>query len=164
MAATFNGYSPDWASAEIVLNVPGGATLDDLDIQAFNCSDSVEIGIQRGKGGRKKARGVGQADHEASVTLYRSGARQMTRALKAAAKAAGFVNEGQIQIGLVSFDFFYKHTPPGSSDIFLVKALGCRLVGREFSGTEGSDLDMVTCPLNVMQIVEIDEGEEVVLL
>lgn len=164
MTPTFNGNVPDWASAEIVLNVPGGATLDDLDIQGITCADSVEIGIQRGKGGGKKARGVGQADHEASLTLYRTGHLAMSRALMAAAEGAGFISNGAIQIGLVSFDIYYKHTPPGSSEIFLVKVLGCRLVGREFAGTEGTDLDMVTWPLNVMRIVEIIDGKEVVLL
>lgn len=162
MNPTLNGYSPDWSSAEIVLNVPGGATLDDFDVQAITCSTSVEIGIQRGKGGQKKARGVGVADHEGSLTLYRSGYRALVRALKANAPTN---SAGQKQIGLVHFDIFYKHTPPGSAEIFgPIKLLGLRMSGQEFSGAEGSDLEMVTVPLNVMSIVEVIDGEEVVLL
>jgi hypothetical protein len=161
---TLNGIAPDWACADIVLNVPGGATLEDFDVHDISCSDSLEIGKQRGKGGKKKARGMGQADHEASMTLYRSGGRMLTLAIGAAAEAAGFVSNGQIQIGLVAFDIFYKHTPPGQSGIYLVKVMGCRLTGREFGGSEGADLDMVTCPLDPMSIVEVIDGKEYVLL
>jgi hypothetical protein len=160
MFPTLNGYSPDWATAEIVLNIPGGLTIEDADVQAITCSDSLDIGTQRGKGGRKKGRGVGQVDNEASMTLYRTGHRTMTRAIMAAAPSTN----GQKQLSLVSFDLLYKHTPPGESGIFLVKILGCRLAGRTFSGTEGAELEMVEWPLNIMSIVEVIDGVEVVLL
>lgn len=160
MTPTLNGYVPDWASAEIKLNVYDGSVVESEDVQAITLSDTVEIGTQRGRGGRKKARGVGQADNEASITFYRSGHQAMMRALMAVAPELN----GQKQVGLVGFDVFYQHTPPGESGIYLVKILGARLVGRSFSGTEGTDLDMVEWPLNIMSLVEVIDGTEVVLL
>jgi hypothetical protein len=160
MQATLNGFAPDWASTEIKLNVHGATLVEAEDVQGITCSDAVEVGTQRGRGGKKKARGTGQVSNEATLTLYRSGHRAMVRALMAAAPE----ENGAKRIGLVTFDIFYQHTPPGESTIDLVKLMGCRLIGRSFSGTEGTDLDMVEWPLDIMRLVEVIDGVEVVLL
>lgn len=160
MYPTLNATVPDWASASIVMNVYDGAVVDSEDIKGITCSDSIEFGVQRGKGGKKRARGTGQLDNEASLSLYRTGHQALTRALMAVAP----VSNGQRQTGLVGFDIFYQHTPPGSSEIYLVKILGCRRAGREFSGAEGPDVEVVEWPLNIMSIVEVIDGVEVVLL
>jgi hypothetical protein len=160
MTPTLNGFTPDWASCEIKMNVYGASVVEAEDVQGITCSDTLEMGTQRGRGGAKKARGIGQVDNEASLTLYRSGHAAMTRALMAAAPTSN----GQKQIGKVAFDIFYQHTPPGESGIFLVKILGCRLAGRSFSLSEGTDLEVVEWPLNIMSLVEVIDDVEVVLL
>lgn len=155
------GVTPSWADIETSFSVFGGSLLKTADYAEISCSESVEIGIQRGaSGGRKLKRTTGQGDTEASITFYRPGLRSLYRALMAKAPK----RNGQLQVGLVGFDVFTKHSVPGDSEIYVVNILGCRVQANEFSWAEGPDPDKVTVPINCMQVVQIIDGQEVVLL
>lgn len=94
------------------------------------------------------------------MELYRSGHRRLVKGLKAKAPVRG----NQKRISLVFFDITINHTPPGEVEIFTVKIKGCRLTGRDFDLKEGNDADKVAIALNPMEIVEVIDGEEIVLL
>lgn len=158
---TLNGVAPSWADIEIAIPLYGGPTVKTSDIAALTCSDSVEFGTVRGtSGGRKQKRTTGQEDNEASLTLYRPGHQVLMRALMQLAPT----KNGQKKVGLVGFDIIVQHTPPGDTEIYCVKILGCRLAGREFNFAEGTDADQVSVPISCMQIVEVIDGQEVALL
>jgi hypothetical protein len=155
-----NGVEPSWADASIKFTVYDGETISSADIAGLDVSDSLDIGVTRGTGAQKRKRTTGQEDNECTLKLYRSGYRALVRAIMAKAPT----RNGQKQVGLVLFDIFYDHTPPGETDIFKLRVLGCRIAGRSFSGAEGSAADQVEVPVNCMKIVEIIDGEEVVLV
>lgn len=131
------------------------------DIAALKFGDKVEVGEKRGaSGGRVMARTTGSVSQEASAELFRGGHRRLIKALAAKAPSRG----NQKRISLVGFDILVQHTPPGETEIYVVKIKGCRLLGRDFAMQDGNDADKVSVALNPMQIVEIIDGEEIVLL
>lgn len=160
---TLNGVDPSWADVAIKCSVYEGSMVETADIAAISCSDSLEIGIKRGTGGKKTGRGTGQADNECSMTLYRNGLVSLYRGL--APKAP--IRNGSRAIGLVGFDIIIQHTPPlvtGDLAIYMLKILGCRMAGRTYSMAEGTDLDQVEVPINCMDILEQVDGEWISLL
>lgn len=144
---TLNEVEPSWADIKASFPIYGGQTIITPDIAAIKWSDKVEVGIARGtNGGRKSKRTTGQYDCEATVTFYRSGWRLFRQSL--ASKNP--------KISLVGFDIIIQHTPPGSVEIFNVKIVGCRVVGRTADMAEGADPEKIEIPVNVMRIEEDD--------
>ena len=142
---TLNEVEPSWADVRVSLPVYGAQTIITPDIAALKWSDKVEVGTVRGtNGGRKTKRTTGQYDCDASVTFYRSGWRLFRAALAAR----------DSRISLVGFDIIVQHTPPGSTDIFMVKIVGCRITGRSHDMAEGADAEKVELPINAMLIEE----------
>lgn len=70
----------------------------------------------------------------------------------------------QKRIGLVAFDIMIQHTPPGEVEIYTTKIKGCRYLGDADDMAEGSDADQIEVTLNPIEIVNIIDGEEVVLV
>lgn len=155
-----DGIAPSWADITIKCSIYGGALLDVKDIAAINSATTVEVGEQRGTSGRRMKRTTGQSSEEASWTLYRSGYQKLLRNLASVAPARG----NQKRVSLVHFDIQVQHTPPGDDEIYEYIIKGCRLMGRTLNGAEGVDADQVEVALNPIQIVDIIDGEEVVML
>lgn len=156
---TLNEVEPSWADARITIPIYSGPTVSTPDIAGIKISDKVDVGIVRGtSGGKKRKRTTGQLDNDASITFYMSGWKLHRDAL---ASVAPLNAAGKKQISLVAFDILYQYTPPGSTGIFTIKVVGCRVVGRSFDGAEGPDAQKVEIPLNIM---DIEEDGDVVLL
>ena len=164
MAANYpllNGIAPSWADVAVTIPIYEGETVELIDFSALDWEDTVEIGEQKGaSGGRVLRRTTGDLKLDAKATLYRSGLRQLCRALAKKAPVRG----NQKRITLVGFDILIQHTPPGESDIYQCKIKGCRLLGRAWKLAEGMDAEKVEIKLNPIEIVDIIDGEEVVLL
>lgn len=160
-----NGVAPSWA--DITVNASGGglALINMTDIQSINTSTTVEVGTKEGaSGGRDTARTTGKVTYEASVVLYRDGYQKLLRSLKIAAQTQGNVRGNQVAISLVHFNFQMLHTPFGSLEIFDRRIKGCRLLGNTMAMAEGTEADTVEVPLSPNQIVDMIDGQEVVML
>jgi len=105
-------------------------------------------------------RTTGQGSQEASMTVYRSGFRKLLKSLMAKAPTRG----NQLVIGVVAFDVLIQHTPPGETEIYTTKLKGCRYLGDSDDMKEGADADKLDITLNPIEIVQIINGQEVVLL
>jgi len=158
---TVDGISPSWADIQATFTVTGGDLLQMSDIAGIKWSRKVEVGEQRGtSGGRVMARTTGQVSYEASATLYRSGLRKLQKALVKKAPTRG----NEAVIGVVAFDLLVQHTPPGETEIYTTKIVGCRYLGDSDDMKEGTESDKVEVTLNPIRIVNILDGKEVSLL
>ncbi len=139
-----NGVAPSWADLSVTIQLYSGPSIKTADIAGLSWSDSVEVGTQRGtSGGRKLKRTTGQYDCEGSITFYNGeGYEAFETALAAKDK----------RISLVVFDVMVQHTPPNSTQIYTVKLVGCRMLGRGSDPAEGSDPDQIEVPLSVMLV------------
>lgn len=163
---TLDGIAPSWADIKVTAMGGGLPLIQIADIKSINTGTTLEIGVVRGaSGGRKRKRTTGQGDSQASIELYREGYQTLLRNLKTAAQSKGYMRAGgQVIVGLVAWEIGVQHTPPGSFEVFHYKIKGCRIGGRDMNGAEGPDPDVVTVNLNTMDIVDIIDGQEVVLL
>lgn len=158
---TLNDIEPSWADIAVTATVSGGQLIQMADVAALKWSRKVEVGEKRGaSGGRVMARTTGQASYEASATFYRSGVRNLIKALMAVAPTRG----NQVVISLASFDILVQHSPPGETEIYQVKIKGCRFLGDADDMKEGMDPDKVEVTLNPLEIANIINGKEVVML
>lgn len=158
---SLDGVEPSWADIATTFTIGGGALLAMTDIAAIKWSRKVEVGEKRGaSGGRVMARTTGQGSQEATATLYRSGMRKLIKGLMAKAPTRG----NQVIISGVAYDILIQHTPPGETEIYQVKIKGCRYLGDTDDMKEGTDPDKLEILLNPVEIVNIINGQEVVLL
>ena len=67
-------------------------------------------------------------------------------------------------ISLVQFQIQVQHTPPGSDEIYEFRLKGCRIAGRTLNSAEGSDAEQVEVPLSIIELVDIIDGQEIVLI
>src|SRR5262249_43504042 len=112
-----------------------------------------------------KATGTGAPKQSFSWTLFRDGHSKLLENLADAAAAQNLIGPGgELRVSLVHFTIEVQHTPPGSDRIFIYRVKGCRLIGDNMDHKEGTDLDVVECPLHVKRIVDVIKGREVVLL
>lgn len=152
---------PSWADVGFTFTIGGGALLEMADIAALKWGRKVEVADVRGaSGGRVMRRTTGQGSQEASATLYRSGRRKLLKGLMVNAPTRG----NQVIISNVAFDVLIQHTPPGETEIYQVKIKGCRYLGDADDLKEGMDPDKLEITLNPIEIVDIINGQEVVLL
>lgn len=158
---SIDGIASSWADIQVTTIVNGGALIETTDIAGIKTADKMEVGRQQGtSGGRTMKRTQGSATYEASMTLYRSGHRQLLKALKEQAPTRG----NQKVVGVVAFDILIQHTPIGEEEIYTRKLKGCRYAGSSHDNKEGNDADQVEVTLDVLEIVDIIDGEEVILL
>lgn len=157
---TLSGIAPSWADIQTTYSIYDGELIKMADFADISLADTVEVGEQRGAGSLLRLRTTGSVKQEAKATFFRSGFRQLVRGLMKKAPARG----NQKRISLVHYDILIQHTPPGEADIYSIKIKGCRVLGRSWQLAEGNDADKVEVQLHPMQIVEIIDGEEVVLL
>lgn len=158
---SLNDIEPSWADIAATFTVYGGDILDMADFAGVKWSRKVEVGERRGaSGGRVMARTTGSVTYEASATMYRSGNRRLVKALMSKAPTRG----NQRLISLVGFDILIQHTPPGETEIYVTKIKGCRFLGDSDDMKEGNDADKIELTLNPIEIVQIINGQEVVML
>lgn len=156
-----NGVACSWADIVCKATPEGGAIIDVKDIAAVNISRTVEVGEQRGaSGGRVMRRTTGSVSYEMSITFYRSGYQKFIRELAKLATARG----NQKAISLVHFGFQVQHTPQGSDELYDRRAKGCRLLSDAFAHAEGVDADQIEVGVSVIEVVDMVDGEEIVLL
>lgn len=157
-----DGVAPSWADIIIKVTPTGGPLIEVKDVAAISTTRAVEVGRQRGaSGGRTIRRTTGQTSEEASITFYRTGLQKFLREL---AKLAPNPRGNQKAISLVTFSIQILHTPFGSDEIYDRRVRGCRYLGDTHDGAEGTDADQIEVPLDPIEVVDIVDGEEIVLL
>lgn len=156
----YNSVTPSWADISFKLSSTGIALFEMRDIAAIDLDPTVELGEQRGTGGRLMARTAGQSKYAGRIAFYLTGYQKALRSLKAVAP----LKAGQRQVGLVHFNIQVAHTPVGDTEIYQRVGRGCRLIGAPKKSKEGTDAEQVECALSVAQIVDIIDGEEVILV
>ncbi len=148
-----NAQESSWADITVTFNIPDGATVDLVDLEAIKFSRKVEVGESRGtSGGRVMKRTAGSETVEASATMTRSGVAQLMEALEVAAASAGLVRGNEVIISGVSFDILVQHTPLGDSRIYTAKLSGCRFLGDSYDNKQGNEADMIELTLNPIKI------------
>jgi hypothetical protein len=158
-----DGIAPSWADIIVRATATGGALLDVKGIKSINTGTTLEVGVQKA-GGRVMKRTTGEGSQEASMEVYREQYQQFIRNLKDAALAAGYTRGNQVLLGLVHFGLQIQHTPPGSTEIYEVRIKGCRYMGRDLNGSEGTDADVVSIKLNPIEIADVIDGVECVII
>lgn len=157
----YNGIAVSWADLDAKVSPEGGALFTVNDIAAFHTGRSVEVGEQRGRtGGRVKKRTAGASSQECSITFYRDGFQNFLRNLAKIAPSRG----PQKAISLVHFTIDFKHTPLNDVEIYQRICRGCRYLGDTLDGAEGVDADQIEVPISTIEIVDIIDGEEIVLV
>jgi hypothetical protein len=160
---SLNGITPSWADIQTTFAVQGGQLIEMADYAGIKWATKIEVGEQKGAGGRVKLRTTGTKSDEASVTFYRSGIRKLLRGLIGAAPSRGDIK----QVSLVAFDITIQHTPPFESEnygIYKTVIQGCRLLGLSLDMKEGNDADQVEVPISTVEILEFIDGQKVALL
>jgi hypothetical protein len=160
-----DGVAPSWADVSVKLIMPGGVAgaslLDMNDIKSINTGTSLEVGEQVGaSGGRVIKRTWGKDKHEASWTLYASGYNKMIRGLASAAPSRG----NQRLLRAVHFGINFQLTPFNSTEIWETRIKGCFYAGRAFNLAEGTDAATIDVALNPLQIVDMIDGQEIVII
>jgi hypothetical protein len=156
-----NGIATSWADIAVKATPDGGPLLDLKDIAAISSGRTVEVGEQRGaSGGRVVRRTTGSVSYDASIIFYRSGLQKFMRELAKLAPSRG----NQKAISLVHFGVQIQHTPLGEDEIFDRRWKGARYLGDTFDFAEGNEADKIEVPISVIEVVDIIDGQEVVLL
>jgi len=152
-AASVNVHECSWAEMKVTINVPGGATFEIFDLEAWKWARKLERGESRGlSGGRPMKRTRGSASYEASATATRSGWMQLVEAIETAALALGQTRGDRVIIGGIEFDALIQHSPLGDSRIYAVKLTGCSLDGDSSDMKQGNEADMIELTLNPIEI------------
>lgn len=158
---SMNQVESSWADISCGFDIAGGELIDETDIAGIKFDDKVNVGTRKGlSGGLITGSTAGEVESNLTITFYRGGLRKLQKAL--AAKAP--TRRGQKAIALVFWNMIVQSTPVGSDEIYEHRFKACRLLGRGYDFKEGSDSDKVEVPCFVTQIVEVIDGEEIVLL
>jgi len=155
---TLNGVAQSWADCVVTAGIYGGLSIDAEDIKDISWKRTLEQGEQRKTGGQLKGKTAGQAGYEASITWYASGYWKMVAALGAAAQAAGYVKDGEVELSRVGFDIVVQHTPAGVDKPRGVEILGCQWTEDGSDMAEGVDADTMSTNPSPRRIVTIDEN------
>lgn len=137
----------------------GGSILEVGDIAKVSRKRAVTIGEQS-SGGRVKKRTTGTVKYEMTVAFYYDAWLRYVEALAAVAPSRG----NQKRIGLVHVGWQIQYTPIGSVQKFEWRAKGARLIGDSMDAAEGDDPNQVEVPFNVIEIVDMVNGVEVLMV
>jgi hypothetical protein len=152
-AASVNVHECSWADIEITINIPGGASMSLMDLEAWKWARKLDVGESRGtSGGRPMKRTKGSASYEGSATASRGGWMQLIEALEVAAESLNLLRADQVIIGGVSFDALIQHTPLGDTRIYVARLTGCRLLGDSSDMKQGNEADMIELTLNPLEV------------
>lgn len=149
-----NGYAPSFADFSATLSLNGAPVLKTADLKELNTGTTVTIGKTM-RNGKKHRRTSGSTDPTSGMTVYRSGWHSILRVLGPVAPLV----QGVRKISLVTFDMNFWHSPPAVSEIFEVRVKGARILGRDFSDSEGDDPNEVVLTLDVMSVQDIVDGQ-----
>lgn len=152
-SASLNVHECSWADLTVSPIIPGGATLNLLDLEGWKWARKLERGESRGIGGRLKKRTRGTPSFEASATATRGGWMGILEGIETAAVALGLVRDDVVIVGGVDFDVLLQHSPLGSDRIYTVKLVGCSLDADSSDMKQGNEADMIEMGLNPMDIL-----------
>lgn len=156
-----NGIAPSFADIALKITPQGGPILDTKDFSALSGSRKVEVGEQRGaSGGRVMRRTSGSISYEGSITFYRSGYQKFFRELAKLAPSRG----NQKAIRFVHFGVQIQHIPFNDTEIYDRRWRGVCVIGDTHDNAEGTDADQIEVPVSIAEIVDIIDGQEIVLL
>jgi len=158
---TLNGDAPSWADIDLNFSVHEGEVLDMEDLAGVKWGRKVEIGEQRGTGGRLKKRTGGRPSFEASITIYRDAYVKLLRALMAKAPRD---KAGRALVGKVAFDIEIQFTPFGADELHEVSITGCRIMEDGEDSKDSADPNQLELALHVMEITNTIDGVEVLLV
>lgn len=162
MQPTLNGIAPSWSDIALTLNVLGGGSSPQVDWKSIDWDSKVERGEQRGvSGGRVLKRTTGSKTDTATAEVYRSGLRDLKRALMTVAPKD---DAGRPMLSKVTFDLIIQHSFEDDPSIYEVQLKGCHLDGTTGKHAEGNDAETVPIALNPIEIVEKIDGVDTVLL
>lgn len=153
--STLASQARSWADLLATIAIHDGETIEDVDIASLNVGATRSRGAQM-KHGRKYARTRGTTEYSGSVAFYDSGWSAFMPALVRAASAKG------VPIFDVGFDIIAKRKAVDSTSVATLIVRDCVLDEDSWDFAEGEDPDQTAVTLNVMQVVEIVDGEEVV--
>jgi hypothetical protein len=155
----YNGIAPSWSDVSVRLAGTDVPLLEARDIVGLDDSSTVEVG-ETVAGGRVIKTTTGKGKNEGSLKLYREGHNRLLRGLIANAPVRG----NQKILSMVHFDVEIQYTPQGSTETYLKRWKGCRVIGDAESGAEGTDATQVEVTVHVKEIARVIDGVEVVLL
>lgn len=153
--STLASQARSWADLLATIVIHDGETLEDVDIASLSVGASRSRGTQL-KHGKKYARTRGTTDYSGSVTFYDSGWDAFMPAMQAQASAKN------LALFDVSFDIIVKRKAVDSTDVSTHIVRDCVIDEDSWDFSEGDDPDQTAITLNVMQLVQIVDGEEVV--
>lgn len=154
--STSDRHAKSWRDLIATIVIHGGETLEDVDLASMDFSATRSRGRQD-KHGKKFARTHGTSDVVASATFYDTGWEAFRPALKSRAAKLG------VSIFDVPFDIIGKRKSVDSDEVETIKFFDCCLNENSATWAEGDDPFQRSVALDVMKIVEIDDGEEVIL-
>jgi hypothetical protein len=67
-------------------------------------------------------------------------------------------------VSLVHMGVQIQHTPPGDTEIYDRRWKGVRILGDTHDNAEGVEADQIEVPVSIIEIVDMIDGEEIVLL
>jgi hypothetical protein len=143
-SATIDGVAASWADSEVEITINNGATVKLEDVQSFNASNVVEVGVLRRADGTIRNTTKGPASPEASMTLTHDEWRKLRTALAA-------VNPERYS--LTKFNTVILWSPPGGA-IETLELVGVRALGPTRSNTQSVDPSMVEIGLSVEKLLE----------
>jgi hypothetical protein len=153
--STLASQARSWADVIATIVIHDGETIDDVDIAALSVGSARSRGTQN-KHGRPYARTRGTTTYSGSITFYDSGWDAVIPALQAQAVSKA------IDLFDVSFDIIVKRKAVDSTDVSTHIVRDCVIDENAWDFSEGDDPDQTPITLNVMQLVQIVNGEEVV--
>lgn len=155
---TLNGVVQSWADLTVTCGIYGGISIEAEDIKDISWKRTLEQGEQRKTGGQLRGKTAGQASYEATVTWYASGYWKMVAGLGAAASAAGYVVDGEVELSKIGWDINVQHKPQGIDKPRRVEILGCQWTEDGSDMSEGTDADTMATNPSPRRIVTIDEN------
>lgn len=138
-----NGHRVSWASVEIGL----GTTIT-RGVKSADYSDTLTPGKMRGTGPNVIGRSRGEYDAKVSVELYAKEEQTWAQAILALAPVAG------MGLGEIAFPLVFQYAELSDPSQVITDTLeGCRVAGRSYSGSEGSDLLTVKFDLDITRLL-----------
>lgn len=160
-----NEHECSWADIAVTMNVPGGATVPLVDLEAIKWSRKVDVGESRGtSGGRVMKRTAGAETDESTASMTRSGVVQLIEAIEVAAVSAGQVRGDEVIISGIGWDILVQHTPLGTNRIYTAKLKGCRFLGDADDMKQGNDADVIELTLNPIKIATLSASGRWIVL
>lgn len=152
--STLASQAASWVDLIATVIPKGGTPIRDVDIASLSPSATRTRSVQM-KHGRPYARTRGSRTYACGIAFFLSGWQAVRPVLKALAAEQG------VDIFEIEFDIIAKRQPLGSAVVETLKIERCVIDEESYDFSEGDDPEQVSMTLNIMNIVEMDDGDEV---